>query len=225
MNDVLKKPVHVAILRESHIQQLAREGKLRDQQFSLDSPEKQTLPTVEAKPRLTFNAPRTGPDIVKQMRLRTHLRVVHDRIPPLPADKQPPCGSCKTAACCRAYVVHITKEEFESGLYGDAAIEITDEVRRQLPRTSPNFLHVAVQMPNIAFDNTNRYFLEGVIGTACKFLGSDNRCTIYDIRPITCRQYSCVDDSRITQEMRDGTVNIQDAVIDRMLTRRVESQD
>lgn len=224
MREVLKKPVHLAILKESHIQKLAREGKLKDQPFALQSPEKVTLPSSESRPRLTFNAPK-GPDVVKQMRLRTHLRVIHDRVPPLPADNQPPCDTCKTAACCRAFVVHITKEEYESGLYGDAAIEITDEVRRQLPPSSQNFLHMAIQMPNIAFDNQHNYFLEGLIGEPCKFLGKDNRCTIYDVRPVTCRQYSCIGDERITQEMRDGTVDIREAVIDRLLAPRVQSED
>ena len=224
MSEVIKKPVHLAILKESHIQKLAREGKLKEQSFALSSPEKVTLPTTGSKPRLTYNAPR-GPDVVKQMRLRTHLRVIHDKSPPLPTDKQPPCDTCKTAACCKAFVVHITKEEYESGLYGDAAIEITEEMRQQLPSTSRNFLHTAIQMPNIVFDTAHSYFLEGMIGEPCKFLGKDNRCTIYDIRPLTCRQYSCVDDPRITQGMRDGTEDIRDTVIDRLLNPGVQSED
>lgn len=226
MNDVLKKPVHAVVLRESHIQKLSREGKLPQQLYAKPSPASQPLPKEEPpkKPSLTFNAPK-GPDVMKQARLRTHLRVLHDSVGPFPEDKKPPCDSCQTAACCRAFVVHITQEEYESGLYAPYAVEITDEVRRQIPPTSKNAVLLALSAPNVLLARREKFFLEGTMGEPCPFLQEDNRCGIYEVRPYTCRAYTCIGDDNITEGMRNGTEDIASAMIDRALELSVRYAD
>lgn len=203
MSDVLKKPVHVAVLKPTYMQQLAKEGKMPNTAFSLPTPNPQQLPGPEqAKVKLGFQAP----NLVKRVQAKTKLRMVHDNVPPIPADKQPPCDTCKTAACCRAFVVNITELEYESGIYGDAAVKLTPEISKQL-RGLPSLLTAPRSMTG------NTYYLEGKMGEPCPFLTKDNKCGIYDIRPVTCRVYTCADDDRITEDMRSGADPITEATL------------
>lgn len=203
----LKKPVHVALIKEAHIQKLTREGKLPRTLVSLEAPPTQPLP-VETKTKTLLvreSIFKGGNDIRKQWSVRAKLRVLHESIPPLAKEDVPPCHTCKAAPCCKAFVVGLRQLEYESGLYGDCAIEITPEVQRQL--RGRLLAPVVVNSPmQDATDPESVYYLEGKAGDPCPFLGEDNRCGIYNSRPIVCRTYTCVDDTRITQEMRDGTV-------------------
>jgi Fe-S-cluster containining protein len=82
-----------------------------------------------------------------------------------------PCSRCD-AACCRQ-----NGHEF-------AVLLRDDELRRFAPWS----VDVAVQ-------STNGVVVERVIAYRdgrCPFLGEDNRCTIYEDRPISCRQFECV---------------------------------
>jgi Fe-S-cluster containining protein len=206
--DVLKKPVHLAILKPTHIQNLADAGKISASQFGIDpAPDPMALPRPPAEPKgvgkIAF--PKVAhSDLLKKHKKQVHLQVLHNSIPPLPADKIPPCDTCKTAACCLAFVVNITKDEYESGLYGDAAVELTPEMYKQL--SSLYLLPVMAAAPRI--NDKPSYFLEGKVGEPCPFLTADKRCGIYDIRPVTCRTYTCVGDARITEGMRQGTEEI-----------------
>jgi Fe-S-cluster containining protein len=210
MSDVLKKPVHKTLHNSTPIDDLAKDGKITSTPFGVNpAPEKQPLPKEE-KPRPVssvpkFNTPKLG--IVNRVQentvLRTKLRVLHESIPPLAKDKKPPCASCKTAACCRAFVVSLSQKEYESGLYGDQAIKITPEIAKQLQGSAVALMMLTA--PSVRLVKDTQYFLEGKVGDPCPFLGEDNSCTIYNDRPIVCRTYTCVDDPRITQEMRDGT--------------------
>lgn len=84
----------------------------------------------------------------------------------------PECKLC-SGACCRAFEeIPLTKEEHLSGRY------ISEE-------TKPGVYQLAV--------GSNRM---------CPHLGFDNRCSVYNDRPQTCRVYSCRDDRRITWEMK-----------------------
>lgn len=205
--DVLKKPVHAVVLKPHHLQELQQQGKLPGGGVVKQAPPAQPLPKEE-KPKPKRYNPLAGFDMkamtspTKQAVKKTKLRVLHDNIPPIPKDKQPPCHECKTAACCRAFVVAISKEEYESGLYDPYAVELDPKYMKQL-RGNVLLTATAASPVHHVKDKTE-YYLEGQIGEPCPFLDENNQCSIYDNRPITCRVYTCVGDPRITQKMRDG---------------------
>ncbi len=215
--DVLKKPVHVALLRPTQLERLAANKKIAATPFGLDpSLEPQPLPKeVKEKP---YTLPK-APNYTKQAKKQVQLKVIHDRIPPIPEEQQPPCSSCKTSACCYVFVVNIDELEYESGLYGDAAVKLTPEIYKQL-RSRLNL----TQMVTAPRENVekNTYYLEGKIGQPCPFLTEDKKCGIYEIRPRTCRVYTCVGDPRITEGMRQGTEPID---AESILTRNKDRAD
>lgn len=207
MSDILKKPVHVALLRPAPVQHMAAAGTFKQTPYGLDpalpmpvlpkeTKAASTIPRFE-KPTLAVSS------ISKQTKRQVQLKVLHDLVPaPSPT---PPCATCKTSACCKAFVVNITEQEYESGLYGDAAVKITPEIAQQL---HSRFLAVAMLGAPVVTGTDTAYYFEGKLGEACPFLDDHNRCRIYDIRPITCRSYGCVEDPRITDALREGTEEI-----------------
>jgi Fe-S-cluster containining protein len=83
-----------------------------------------------------------------------------------------PCGHCH-AACCK-----------QNG-HAYAVLLRGDEVRRFAPW--------AVDVPISQGDNV---VIERVItyrDGRCPFLGDDDRCTIYESRPQSCRIFQCID--------------------------------
>lgn len=82
-----------------------------------------------------------------------------------------PCHRC-FAACCRQ-----NGHEFAARLQGDT------EWRR--------FAAFAVDVP---IRRDGRVVVERVLpyrDGKCQFLGPDDRCTIYEVRPLACRQFEC----------------------------------
>ena len=82
-----------------------------------------------------------------------------------------PCGDCR-ANCCRQ-----NGHDFAVLLRGD-------EIRRFAP------FSIDVQI-----EHDGRLISERVlpyVAGRCQFLGSDDRCTIYDDRPASCREFECV---------------------------------
>lgn len=207
---VLKKPVHAVILRSHHLQDLQKRGKLPSSIVVRPMPESQPLP-AETKPTKERYNPLAGFDRASMMQpareavRKTRLTVLHDNIPTLPDHLKPPCDECKTSACCRAFVVSITEDEYASGYYEPYAVKLDPKYMKQiqgrilLPSTATSPVH--------RVKDKTEYYLEGRIGEPCPFL-KDNRCSIYEHRPVTCRVYTCVGDTRITQGMRDGTESI-----------------
>lgn len=207
-DDVLKKPVHVAVLKPTHLETLAEAGKISATPFGI-SPKSSNVPLpkpVVEKPR-AFGLPKLekqqvmSSDLLKKNKLRIKLKVLHESVPPVPKDKIPPCSSCKTAACCRAFVVNISQIEYDSGVYGDAAVKLTPEIYEQL---KSRFVAPAVLGAPVTNTHKDSYYLEGKIGEPCPFLTADQKCGIYDVRPVTCRAYTCAGDTRITDGMRSG---------------------
>jgi Fe-S-cluster containining protein len=83
-----------------------------------------------------------------------------------------PCGACD-AACCRQ-----TATEF--------AVLLQTDVERQ------RFAPWAITLPIRDDDGNLRH--ERVIAYRdgrCPFLGEDHRCTIYEDRPLGCREFDC----------------------------------
>ncbi|NJL55421.1 YkgJ family cysteine cluster protein [bacterium] len=214
MTEILKKPVHVALLRTTHVQKLVQQGKFVPTPYGVEPAIDAKLPSEPKKsttPSHLVKLPSS--DIVKKTKKRVQLNVIHNQVAPIPEERTPPCGSCKTSACCYVFAVNITELEYESGLYGDAAVKITPEMQKQFQ--SYNMLPLG--MPRVA--DTAGYFLEGKIGEPCPFLTPDAKCGIYEIRPITCRVYSCVGDSRITEDMRQGKEPLDTLAL---VTRRIQ---
>lgn len=208
MTDVLKKPVHLALLRPTELDKLAANKKIGQTPYGVNPKvDAQPLP-VEPKPE-RYKVPVPKIPTVKAVKNQIKLKVLHDRVPPIPADKIPPCSTCKTAACCHVFVVNIDEMEYESGLYGDAAVKLTPEMYKQL--RGKFILPQMLTAPRPT--GADAYYLEGKIGEPCPFLTEDKKCGIYDIRPKTCRAYTCVGDPRITEGMRQGTEPIDAAAI------------
>jgi len=111
-------------------------------------------------------------------------------------------------------MVNITADEYESGLYGDYAVKLTHQDSKNL-RMGTLLALATLHMPMVhgVQEGEPQYYLEGPVGQVCPMLQEDGQCGIYEKRPLTCRMYSCVDDARITQEMRDGTVDIETAIM------------
>ena len=117
---VLKAPVHLVVLQPSHIQKLQAKGTFPVGGLVRPIPEPHELPGVPKPVRVPRHNPlaRFKPphvNSVKDRMKKTRLAVLHDRVLPIPDHLKPPCGTCKTSACCKAFVVGITKEEYDSG--------------------------------------------------------------------------------------------------------------
>lgn len=85
-----------------------------------------------------------------------------------------PCHACN-AACCR-----------QNGHAFAVLLQTQEEVRRFRPwATTARFLdrHSAV---------TRTESVIPYVGGKCPFLGNDDRCSIYEDRPLGCRQFQCV---------------------------------
>lgn len=145
----------------------------------------------------------------KKQAKRTKLRVIHSRIKP--PENAAPCDTCVTSACCSAFVIQLTPEEYESGLYAENAVELTAKDAANIQGNLSRFS--TLSFPHMSQVHGKVYYLEGTLGTACPFLASDNKCSIYDDRPIVCRTYSCMDDPRLTQEHRDGVLPASSVVL------------
>ena len=85
---------------------------------------------------------------------------------------RPHCG----AICCRVYgYVSLTEEEAKSGQY--AYMEVTDGCNCE----------VCKRMRELGI----RYTLLKQPDGSCIYLDGSRRCSIYEKRPQTCRNYSC----------------------------------
>jgi Fe-S-cluster containining protein len=192
MSDVLKKPVHVALLRPAHVQKLQDNGRFHPSKMAPSlSPPVRPAPLDSSGPVIPVT------NLLKRASAKmTASQVQRLSKPPTPT---PPCSSCKTSPCCYAFAVPLTEAEYESGDYGEYAVALSPEVQTQLQSA---FLSNA--LPSTSQAKT-LYYLEGLPGQPCPFLRQDNKCGIYAIRPLVCRVYTCVGDARITQAMRDGS--------------------
>lgn len=199
MSDVLKSPVHVALLRPTVLEKLAAAKKIEAGPVGMD-PNKSEQPLPQVVKEKLYSVPKAA-EYTKLAKKRIQLPVLYANLPPTPAHLVPPCETCKTAACCQVYVVPIDAREYESGVFGDYAVKLTPEMYSQLQSKylMPAMLGAPTKPEGVA------YFLEGKMGERCPFLTETNKCSIYDQRPRTCRIYTCVGDSRITEGMRQGT--------------------
>jgi Fe-S-cluster containining protein len=209
---VTDKAVHVALLKPAAIEALHQSGRLKEYPLALKPLEKFSLPKkAEVKNSLVpkFNTKTTN--ITKKINQKISLKVLHNSV----ESPEAPCDTCKTSACCYVYLVNITEEEYESGMYGEYAVKLTHEDALQLQNRLSGFALMAAPglLAQMSSGSEPSFFLEGTVGMPCPFLEDGNRCGIYDSRPLTCRVYTCVGDSRITQEMRDGTVDLYDVAI------------
>ncbi|HEX8324391.1 MAG TPA: YkgJ family cysteine cluster protein [Tepidisphaeraceae bacterium] len=83
-----------------------------------------------------------------------------------------PCERCD-AACCK-----------QSAWPYAVLLQSDDERRKFRPWSTTTML-------NDADGETRRVQVIGYRDGRCPFLGGDDRCTIYDDRPLSCRQFEC----------------------------------
>lgn len=177
----LKEPVHPVLYKETAIHSHARRKGIKDGKFHLPVLPMADLPKEEVQTFGKLSFPKNN--LQKQTLLRSQVSRWHQKLKTV--EPLPPCHECKTAVCCKAKIINLTKEEFESGLYGDYAVEMPERVgREKLP-------------PSM------KYILDKTADEPCPFLNSNNQCGIYDYRPAVCRVYTCLQDPHITPEMRE----------------------
>ncbi len=137
--------------------------------------------------------------VKEQDKIRVKLDMVYATLEaPTPT---PPCDTCETSVCCSHFYVPITEEEYASGRYDGVAVKVEAEAADQLEST--------YRLPKnpLRTPGAPAYYLEGVPGEPCPYL-KNNRCSIYAHRPLICRTYTCVNDPRITEEMRKQPTNV-----------------
>jgi len=81
-----------------------------------------------------------------------------------------PCGTC--TLCCETLAPHLTPEEVASGLYPLSLIQPTQTQLQDNPEIGPIVTLYRKK--------------EGGCGMLI-----DNKCSIYNYRPISCRQFDC----------------------------------
>lgn len=81
------------------------------------------------------------------------------------------CNNC--GMCCRAVAPLLTTNEVLSGIYPMMLIDPPDDVKNAIP--DAKWLIVMANSP---------YY-------GCPWLGEDNRCKHYNIRPLACRLFDC----------------------------------
>lgn len=80
------------------------------------------------------------------------------------------------AMCCRGWDIALADEEYRSGLYQASAFCSRD---KKECRTLRGYCY------------NRRFRLKKRSDGACCYLNNKNRCTIYNSRPILCRNFSC----------------------------------
>lgn len=176
----LAKKVHVALIKTVHA--------------SIAPPVQEPGP----EPSRLDEALRQAATVTTKTQGRVKLRLFHANAP---VPKKAPCESCKSAACCKAFLVRITEEEYKSGLYDPHVVAFDEAVVEQLQ--SEFLLPAMASVPNLLQTPGKQYYLEGAVDQPCPFL-KDNKCSIYEDRPYVCRTYTCVDDPRITEQLRNN---------------------
>jgi Fe-S-cluster containining protein len=81
-----------------------------------------------------------------------------------------PCGSC--TLCCEKLSPYLTPEEIASGLYPISLVNPTEEQKNINPDVGPTVVLYRKK--------------EGGCG-----MFVDGKCSIYEYRPISCRQFDC----------------------------------
>lgn len=171
------KPVHPVLYKETGIQKTVRDRGLGEGKYHLPMLPMAKLPRAKTN-RVGFTLPKDN--LQRKAITRSAVHEWHKKLHT--AEPLPPCGTCKTAVCCRAKVINITKEEHESGLYD------------------------SIEMPVSMLTGVNKnlqFILAKELDEPCPYLGDHNECTIYETRPGVCRVYSCLNDTNITPEMRE----------------------
>lgn len=80
-------------------------------------------------------------------------------------ESNPDCKSVNCTECCERLSPFLTEQEFLSGKYIYTFLNVGDD-----------------RKPAIAIPRTER---------GCIYLDENKMCTIYDMRPLACRQFDC----------------------------------
>lgn len=105
---------------------------------------------------------------------RLRIAIVGPTSTPRPTPTPSPCGQCRAACCVRSVSEY-------------AILLQTDDERR---RFAPWSLSLAVRDAEEVVRHERVIPYRHDTGR-CPFLGEDNRCTIYEDRPQSCRDFEC----------------------------------
>ena len=94
------------------------------------------------------------------------------------------CTGCGN--CCRRTTVMVTDEDVRrleqgTGLPAREFVRFVGESDVELEKRSPWWIRVGKRRALLALQHRP--------GGACRFLDEDNRCTVYEHRPVTCREH------------------------------------
>lgn len=200
---------HVVLVKGTLLDKLRQKGRLTATKTLVDPLPAAPVSTPPPSRTSTLAATAArGAAAHEKTHARTRLRILYEKLPELPEARKPPCDTCVSGACCYAFLVYLTEDEYKSGVFDDYAIKITPEIKEQLNNNTTLQTMVGVSQV-IGKLSTSNYYLEGAIGEPCPFL-KKGKCSIYEHRPQVCRVYSCVGDERITEDMRKHTGSEED---------------
>ena len=99
------------------------------------------------------------------------------------------CTDClKCANCCKTTGPLFTQKDIE-------------RIASQLKMKPGQFVETQLRI-----DEDNDYVLQN---TPCTFLGEDNYCSIYEVRPKACREYPHTDSAKMQQKLNLTLKNIE----------------
>ncbi len=95
------------------------------------------------------------------------------------------CTRC--ANCCRTATITLNQEDIQR-IAAHLGMEVPAFIEKYLERDEMNGSLIMRQKP-------------------CPLLGDDNRCTVYDVRPIVCREYPHTDTKDFTTRTYGHSAN------------------
>ena len=99
------------------------------------------------------------------------------------------CTDClKCANCCKTTGPLFTQKDIE-------------RIAKHLKLKPGSFVEQYLRV-----DEDNDYVLQQ---TPCTFLGADNYCSIYEVRPKACREYPHTDDSKMQRHLKITVKNVE----------------
>lgn len=114
---------------------------------------------------------------------------------------QPVRCAAGCAACCR-YWVEATPLE---------AIDIADELRAK-GRDTPLMRAKLESVGNLMQRKTHEEYWR--LGRYCPLLGPDRKCSVYSVRPATCRLHQSVTDPALCDESRGDRIDVDGLMAD-----------
>lgn len=206
MSDILKKPVNSVLSKKTPNKEISERRNFTNTSMSIPPLHEQPLPMPKGpvKGYKVSSNHELKSLLKKKIDVKSKksiyaLQVVQDSVQFTTAD----CDSCKTSPCCYRYLTFIHEVEYKTGLYGDNVIELTEDILSQFKRISQLYVYIP-ELIYIQSSKGKSYILKKRDDGGCIYLDENDKCSIYEHRPTSCRIYTCDTDPTITQRMKDG---------------------